>query len=67
MEQECSGGKKIKKESRGGEASISHSRVGTKFRLKTTLLTFWIKLRRKEYFGTKKLPSNSTYSNSSRF
>ena len=32
---------------------IRHSRVGTKFRLKMTLLNFWIKLTQKEYFGTK--------------
>ena len=33
---------------------IRHSRVGTKFRLKMTLLNFWIKLTQKGYFLTKK-------------
>ena len=34
--------------------SIRYSRVGTKFRLKMTLLNFWIKLTQKGYFRTKK-------------
>ena len=38
--------------------SIRHSRVGTKFRLKMTLLNFWIKLTQKGYFRTKKLNSS---------
>ena len=56
MEKECSGSKKIEKLiSRGWEGtSIWHSGVGTKSRLKMTLLNFWIKLTQKEYFGTKK-------------
>ena len=43
-----------------------YPRVGTKFRLKMTLLNFWIKLTQKGYFQTKiksKLLSNSTYLN----
>ena len=35
--------------------SITHSRLGTKFRLKLTLLNFWIKLTQKRYFRTKKM------------
>ena len=38
----------------GGETSIRHLRVGTKFRLKMTLLNFWIKLTQKGYFRSKK-------------
>ena len=44
------GGKKIEKLVSGGETSIRHSRVGTKFYLKMTLLNFWIKLTQKGYF-----------------
>ena len=39
----------------GGGASIRHSRLRTKFRLKMTLLNLWIKLTQKEYFETKKM------------
>ena len=55
------GGKKIEKltsRERGGGGiykSIRHSRVGTKFRLKMTLLNFWIKWTQKGYFSTKKM------------
>ena len=64
VEKECSGWKKIGKLPSGG-TSFRHSRVGTKFCLKMTLLDFWIKLTQKRYSRTKKwkLPSNSTYSN----
>ena len=58
MEKECSGGENIEKliggEGGRGRTSIRHSRVGTKFRLKMTLLNFWIKLTQKGYFRTKK-------------
>ena len=37
----------------GARASIRHSRVGTKFILKITLLNFWIKLAQKGCFRTK--------------
>ena len=33
---------------------MRHSRVGTKFRIKLTLLNFWMKLTQNGYFGTKK-------------
>ena len=62
--------KKLNKRGRGGgTASIRHSRVGTKFRLKMTLLNFWIKLTQKGYFRTKKMQITIEYlySNSSRF
>ena len=39
----------------GGGTSIRHLRAGTKFRLKMTLLNFWIKLTQKRYFRTKKM------------
>ena len=50
------GGKKIEKLISGerGDTHIRHSRVGTKFRLKMTLLNFWIKLTQKGYFQIKK-------------
>ena len=35
--------------------SMRHSRVGTKFRLKMSLLNFWVKLTQKGYFWTKKM------------
>ena len=35
------------------QANVRHSRVGTKFHLKMTLLNFWIKLTRKGYFWAK--------------
>ena len=38
-----------------GATSIRHSRVGTKFCLKMTLLKFWIKLTQKGYFQTIKI------------
>ena len=53
MERECSKWKKIKKLIIGGGTSIRHSRVGTKFILKITLLNFWIKLTQKGCFRTK--------------
>ena len=47
--------KKLNRRGRGGgTASIRHSRIGTKFRLKMTLLNFWIKLTQKGYFRSKK-------------
>ena len=49
MEKLISGGTKG-----GSGASISHSRVSTKFRFKMTLLNFWIKLTQKGYLRTKK-------------
>ena len=57
MKKECSEWKKIEKLiSEGGRLlSIRHSRVGTKLRLKMTLLNFWIKLTQKAYFQTKKM------------
>ena len=42
--------KKIEKLIRGrGRTFIRHSRVGTKFRLKMTLLNFWIKLTQRVF------------------
>ena len=60
VKKECPGWKRIDKLiSRGGGGwggtSISHSRVGTTFLLKMTLLNFWIKLTPKGYFRTKKI------------
>ena len=48
----------------GRETCIRHSRLGNKFRLKMTLLSFWIKLTQNGCFRTKqkKLPPNSIYS-----
>ena len=39
------------------KASV-HQRVVTKFRLKMTLLNFWIELTQKGYFRTKKMKIN---------
>ena len=47
------GGKKSKNLLVGGWTSIRHSRIGTKFRHKMILLSFWIKLTQKGYFRTK--------------
>ena len=56
MEKECSGWEKIEKLISGKwrGTSIRYARVGTKFRLKMTLLNFWIKWTQKGYFRTKK-------------
>ena len=60
MEKKCSRRKKIQTLISGTEGvgvgtSIRNSRAGTKFRLKMTLLKFWIKLTQKRYFRTKNL------------
>ena len=56
MEKECSGWKKIGKVISGKGGTITrHPRLGTKFRLKMTLLNFWIKIIQKGYLRTKKL------------
>ena len=46
---ECFGSKNIEKLINGG-TFMRYSREGTKFRLKMTLLNFWIKLTQKGYF-----------------
>ena len=56
VDKEYYGCKKNRKNNwRRGRASIRQSGVGTKFRLKKTLLNFWIKLTQKGYFRNKKL------------
>ena len=54
VEKECFGWKNRKNNYRQG-TSFRHSRVGTKFRLKITILNFWIKLTKKGYFRTQKM------------